>query len=46
MELVIFAVACAILAILALRYGYDSRIGPESKEETWAQLGTRHDLQA
>lgn len=39
MELLVFVLALAVLSVLAIRYGHDSRPGPESKEEALADLG-------
>jgi hypothetical protein len=46
MELLICVVALLVLAVLAMRFGYDSRVTPESKEETWSNLGLRMELVA
>ena len=39
MELLLFALAVAVLGILAMRFGPDSRRGAYSKEEESASLG-------
>jgi len=38
-ELIIFVGVLCIVAVLAMRYGYDSRIPPDSKEQDLASLG-------
>ena len=35
-----------VVAVLAMRFGYDSRESPDSKEETWSNLGLRMELSA
>jgi hypothetical protein len=44
MELLICVVALSVLAVLAMRFGYDSRETPDSKEETWSRMGLRMEL--
>jgi hypothetical protein len=39
MEVLLFVIALAVLAVLALRFGYDSRESAYSKEEASARLG-------
>ena len=39
MELVIFVIAATVVAVLALRFGYDSRRTADSKEEELARFG-------
>jgi hypothetical protein len=46
MELLFCVVALPVLAVLAMRFGYDSRATPESREETWSNLGLRMELTA
>jgi len=41
MELLIFVAALCVLSLLAMRFGYDSRPTPESKEEIQANFGLR-----
>jgi hypothetical protein len=43
MELLGICIALAVLALLALRYGYDSRPGIQSKEEELAWFGMTWD---
>jgi tRNA A37 N6-isopentenylltransferase MiaA len=38
MELLLFVVGSSVLAILAMRYGHDSREPADSKEQTLANL--------
>ena len=38
MELILFAAVC-LLGVVALRWGHDSRLPPESKEQDLASLG-------
>jgi hypothetical protein len=46
MELIVFVVALCILGVLAQRFGHDSRMPADSKEETLANLGLRAELQS
>ncbi len=46
MEIPIFVAAVAILAALAMRFGYDSREQADSKEETMANQGMRLEMTA
>src|SRR6266851_814781 len=41
MELIVFVVALCILGVLAQRFGHDSRMPADSKEQTLANLGLR-----
>jgi hypothetical protein len=40
MELLLFVVGLSVLAILAMRYGHDSRETADSKEQTGPNQGT------
>ncbi len=44
MELLVFIVAVSLLAVLAVRFGYDSRETADSKEEEWANLEMQMEL--
>ena len=46
MELLIFVTALSVLAVLAMRFGQDSREHPDSKEESWSAQGTHIQLDA
>ena len=46
MELIVFVIALCILAVLAQRFGHDSRMPADSKEQTLAELGLRLEVQS
>jgi hypothetical protein len=43
MELIIFAAALCVVGVLAMRFGYDSRVPAPSKEEDLAGFGVSLD---
>ena len=43
MELIIFVAVLCIVGVLAMRFGYDSRVTAYSKEEDLASLGLSRD---
>ena len=44
MELLVFVAALFVLAVLAMRFGQDSRPTADSQEQAWNDLSTHHDL--
>jgi hypothetical protein len=44
MELIVFVIALFILAVLAQRFGHDSRMPADSKEQALANLGLSSDV--